>query len=65
MFGRWIHIQCPLGAHGMCDPVYLCVINTDCLTGRRALVINFTCDVIHMSTYFLLTAIIGMYACVA
>ena len=35
------------------------------LTGRRVLVINFTCDVMHTPTYFLRTAIIGMYACVA
>ena len=35
------------------------------LTGRRALVINFTCDVRHMPTSFLQTAIIGMNVCVA
>ena len=33
------------------------------LTRRRALVINFTCDVMH--TPFPWTAIIGKYACVA
>ena len=33
------------------------------LTGRCALVINFTCDVMH--TPFPWTAIIGKYACVA
>ena len=35
------------------------------LTGRRALVINFMCDVMHTPTSFLWTAIIEMYACVA
>ena len=35
------------------------------LTRRRALVINFTCDVIHTSTSFPWTAIIGKYARVA
>ena len=35
------------------------------LTGRRALVINYTCNVVHTPTSFPQTAIIGMYACVA
>ena len=34
------------------------------LTGR-VLVINFMCDVMHTPTYFLRTAIIEMYVCVA
>ena len=34
------------------------------LNGQRALVINFTCDVLHMPTSFLRMAIIGVYACI-
>ena len=41
------------------------VISHLTLTGRRAFVINFTCDVMHTPTSFPRTAIIGMNVCVA